>query len=209
MVAPLAFVGLPRRIRPPLRDLLRWAERAFMKLWEKPGDGGREMDEAVYREMEQLQQMQVEELRERYQAVFGEPVRSKHKQHLVRRIAWRLQVLAQGDLSERARQRALAIANDADLRVQVPSGWIASQRTAQKRKGGPKDRRLPAVGTVLSRTYGDQTLVVKVLPDGFEYQGRHYRSLSAIAREATGTRWNGLLFFGLTKRGKGTKRAAQ
>jgi hypothetical protein len=48
-----------------------------------------------------------------------------------------------------------------------------------------------------------------VLHGGFEYQGRRYRSLSAIAREATGTRWNGLLFFGLTKRGNGSKRAAR
>ena len=65
------------------------------------------------------------------------------------------------------------------------------------------------IGTLLSRTHGDQTVVVKVLKDGFEYQGRRYRSLSAIARQATGTRWNGLLFFGLTKRRKGAKRAAQ
>lgn len=167
------------------------------------------MDEAVYREIEQLPRMQVEDLRRRYQEVFGEPSRTKHKQHLVRRIAWRLQVLAQGDLSERARQRALALANDADLRVQVPSAWIASQRSLPQRNSGPKDRRLPVIGTILRRTYRDQTIEVQVLRDGFQYQGRSYRSLSAIAREATGTRWNGLLFFGLTQRGKGTKRAAR
>jgi Protein of unknown function (DUF2924) len=61
----------------------------------------------------------------------------------------------------------------------------------------------------LSRKYCEQTIFVKVLQDGFEYQGRHYRSLSAIARQVTGTRWNGLLFFGLTKRSQGAKRAAQ
>jgi hypothetical protein len=118
-------------------------------------------------------------------------------------------VLAQGDLSERARQRALALANDADLKVQVPSRWMAGRQLAPERKRGPKDRRLPVIGTVLSRTYGAQTITVKVLKDGFEYRGRRYQSLSAIAREATGTRWNGLLFFGLTKRTKGAKRAAQ
>jgi hypothetical protein len=64
------------------------------------------------------------------------------------------------------------------------------------------------VGTVLRRSYGEQTVVVKVLPEGFEYEGRQYRSLSAIARRATGTRWNGLLFFGLTQRRKRTSRAA-
>jgi hypothetical protein len=67
------------------------------------------------------------------------------------------------------------------LKVQVPSAWIATQRIAPERKRGPKDRRLPVIGTVLSRTYRDQTVEVKVLTDGFEYQGRHYGSLSAIA----------------------------
>ena len=173
------------------------------------GDREREMDEALYREIEQLQEMQVEELRQRYREVFREESRTKHKQHLVRRIGWRLQVLAHGDLSERARQRALTIANDADLRVQVPPEWIAKGPPAQRRKSEVKDRRLPVIGTVMSRVYRDQTVVVKVLQGGFEYRGRRYRSLSAIAREATGTRWNGLLFFGLTKRGRGSKRVAQ
>ena len=165
------------------------------------------MDDEVYREIEQLPLLQIEELRQRYREVFGEESQSRHKQHLVRRIGWRLQVLAQGDLSERARQRALTIANDADLKVQVPPQWVTSQRVAAQR--GAKDRRLPVIGTVLTRTYGEQKIVVKVLRDGFEYQGRRYRSLSAIAREATGTRWNGLLFFGLTKRRKETKHAAR
>jgi len=167
------------------------------------------MDDTVYREIEQLPRMRMEELRQRYQEVFGEASHSQHKQHLVRRIAWRLQVLAQGDLAERARQRALALAHDADLRVQIPAAWIARQRSAPPPQRGPKDRRLPVIGTTLRRQYGDQTVVVKVLREGFEYQGQRYRSLSAIARQATGTRWNGLLFFGLTGRGKGAKRAAQ
>src|SRR5579862_1558551 len=167
------------------------------------------MDDTVYREIEQLPSMQIEELRQRYQEVFGEDSQSKHKQHLIRRIAWRLQVLAQGDISERARQRALSIANDADLKIQIPSQWIANQRTVAGRKRGPKDRRLPVIGTVLTRSYRGQTVTVKVLKGGFEYRGQHYQSLSAIAREATGTRWNGLLFFGLTKRRQEVKRAAQ
>ena len=67
------------------------------------------MDDAVYREMEQLQRMPIEQLRQRYRELFGEQSHTKHKQHLIRRIGWRLQVLAHGDLSERARQRALAL----------------------------------------------------------------------------------------------------
>ena len=180
-----------------------------MELSGVSGEGDGEMDQAVDHEIERLQQMSVAELQQRYREVFGEPVHSRHKQHLVRRIAWRLQALAEGDLSERARQRALAIANDADLKVQVPAGWVAAPRPTGERRYGPKNRRLPVIGTVLNRTYRGQTVVVKVLKNGFEWQGRPYRSLSAIAREATGTRWNGLLFFGLTQRRKGTKRATR
>jgi hypothetical protein len=68
------------------------------------------------------------------------------------------------------------------------------------RKGPPKDYRLPGPGTLLTRRLGDRQIVVKVLVEGFEYESRRYRSLSAIAREVTGTRWNGLLFFGLAER---------
>jgi hypothetical protein len=59
---------------------------------------------------------------------------------------------------------------------------------------------LPTPGTLLTRRVGDRQIVVKVLSDGFEYETRRYGSLSAIAREVTGTRWNGLLFFRLTER---------
>ena len=52
--------------------------------------------------------------------MFGEESRSNHKQFLFRRIAWRIQALAEGGLSERARRRALEIANDADLRIRAP-----------------------------------------------------------------------------------------
>ncbi|HEY7334348.1 MAG TPA: DUF2924 domain-containing protein, partial [Bryobacteraceae bacterium] len=66
-----------------------------------------------------------------------------------------------------------------------------------------RDSRLPAPGTVLTRQFENRRIVVTVLENGFEYQSRRYRSLSAIAREVTGTRWNGLLFFGLLERRNG------
>ena len=83
----------------------------------------------------------------------------------------------------------------ATVRAQPGSGSWFVDRTRP-----PKDGRLPSPGTLLTRRVGDRQIVVKVLADGFEYESRRYRSLSAIAREATGTRWNGLLFFGLTER---------
>jgi hypothetical protein len=59
---------------------------------------------------------------------------------------------------------------------------------------------LPPPGTLLTRRIVNRQIVVKVLEEGFEFETRRYRSLSAIAREVTGTRWNGLLFFGLAER---------
>jgi hypothetical protein len=122
---------------------------------------------------------------------------------LVRRIAWRLQANAEGDLSERARHRAVEIADDRDLRLRAPKEFVTPPESVSPsfdRSRPPKDGRLPRPGSLLTRRVGDRQIVVKVLKEGFEYESRHYRSLSAIAREVTGTRWNGLLFFGLAER---------
>jgi hypothetical protein len=160
------------------------------------------MDERIYTEIEQLGSLRLQELRARYREVFGEDARTAHKHHLVRQIAWRLQVQAQGDLSERARRRALEIADDADLKHQVPPHWDGQPPAARSGRGGRRAARIPVAGTLLRRVYRDRTVVVKILPDGIEYEGRRYGSLSAVARAVTGTRWNGLLFFGLTQRGE-------
>ena len=167
------------------------------------------MDEWIYTEIERLRSMRIQELRVRYQEVFGEDTRTAHKQHLVRQIAWRLQVQAQGDLSERARRRALEIADDADLKTQVPPLWEAVEPTAPKSGRRSGAGRIPVAGTLLRRVYRDRTVEVKILADGYEYEGRRYVSLSAVARAATGTRWNGLLFFGLISRGKQKRHAAR
>lgn len=161
------------------------------------------MNQSVCKQIEEVQRMTVGELREKYREVFGEDSRSNHRQFLIRRIAWRLQALAEGGLSERARQRALEIANDADLRIRAPKNFLKAEgdddadRTVVSRLQGNKDERLPMPGTELTRDYRGQQIVVRVLPDGFEYDGRRFRSLSAIASEVTGVRWNGFLFFGL------------
>jgi Protein of unknown function (DUF2924) len=161
------------------------------------------MDTTVIRALEALQDLKVAELKKRYRELFGEESKSSNKQFLFRRIAWRLQANKEGDLSERARRRATEIADDRDLRVRAPKEFLARPDPGSwsvDRTRPPKDGRLPGPGTLLTRRVGDRQIVVKVLTDGFEYESRHYRSLSAIAREATGTRWNGLLFFGLTER---------
>src|SRR5262249_48719948 len=146
----------------------------------------------IAKQVTQLEEMAHDELRHRYTKLFGEPPRSSPRIWLIRRIAWRLQALAQGDLSHRARQRASELANDADLRLFAPY----SRRTIQPSVG---DRRLPAPGTILARRYKGQVFKVKVLTKGLEYDGKLYRSLSAVAKAITGSHCNGFLFFRLTK----------
>lgn len=159
------------------------------------------MEQGIGEELQRLACMPIAQLRARYREVYGEESRSGHRQHLVRRIGWRLQVLAQGDLSERAAGRALELANEADLRVQVPAAWVPTVKPQARARR--RDRRLPPAGSLLRRSYRGGSVEVQVLADGFEYEGQRYDSLSAVARKVTGTRWNGLLFFGLTKRRKG------
>ena len=166
------------------------------------------MDIALVRRIEELRRFSVPALKAKYREVLGEETKSSHKQYLFRRIAWQLQAQLEGGLSERARIRAAQIADDADLRSAGPKGfwsWPDQARTATPRPspGTHRDARLPQPGTLLTRRHQGREVVVKVLDEGFEYQSRHYRSLSAIALEVTGTRWNGLLFFGLTERRRG------
>jgi hypothetical protein len=124
---------------------------------------------------------------------------SRHSQaspHRVRRIAWRLQARAEGDLSERARERAVQLAEDVDLRLRAP-GRFWKQLGNGKDSSVARDPRIPAVGTVLKREHQGKTIAVTVLDEGFDHNGRTYGSLSAIAHHATGTRWNGFTFFQL------------
>jgi DUF2924 family protein len=165
------------------------------------------MEQGLGEEMERLAKLALPQLRARYREVYGEETRSAHRQHLVRRIGWRMQVLAQGDLTERAARRAQALAQDADLKTQVPRGWPHPMVVRETRSG--RDRRLPVAGSVLHRVYRERRVEVKVLAEGFEYLGQRYESLSAVARAITGTRWNGLLFFGLTKRRKAKSHVAR
>jgi hypothetical protein len=159
------------------------------------------MDPNVIGRIEALQDLKIPALKKRYRELFGEESKSSNKQFLFRRIAWRLQANAEGDLSERARRRAVEIADDSDLRVRAPKEFGARPDSGSVDRTRPSvDCRLPRPGALLTRRLGDRQIVVKVLKDGFEYETRQYRSLSAIAREVTGTRWNGLLFFGLAER---------
>jgi len=160
------------------------------------------MDEALRQEIESLRKMKTKELKLRYRELFGEDSPSSNQQHLFRRIAWRLQAQAGGDLSERACQRAALLAQDLDLRLRAPRrfwGQLLSANRAASESAHERDPRLPAAGTIIQRSYQGKTIAVTVLEEGFSYDGQTYGSLSAIAQRVTGTRWNGFLFFGLMK----------
>lgn len=155
---------------------------------------------SIWSEIDDLRHKTVAQLQMRYLEVFGEASRSNHKQFLIRRIAWRLQALAEGDLSERARERARSLARDADLRLTGPRSSVGEPGIAPAR-GRHRDSRLPQPGAVLTRTFRDQHITVQVLEKGFAYEGTVYRSLSAVAHQISGTHWNGFSFFRLQDAG--------
>jgi hypothetical protein len=148
------------------------------------------------------------QLRCRYAELFGEASHATNKTWLIRRLAWRLQALALGDLSQRARDRAQQLANDADLRLRPPTSPMSSATlpvTVEPAAAAPgvasmlRDSRLPTPGAVLTRVYKGQQLEVTVLAGGFTFQGQTFPSLSALAKAITGSHCNGFHFFRLTK----------
>jgi hypothetical protein len=162
------------------------------------------MTPSLGRELATLQRHSVPELLRRYADVFGEATPANNRAWLIKRIAWRLQALAEGDLSQRARQRAAELANDADLRLSPPKPPAASTATEPPLPQPQRDQldgRLPPVGTVLTRAYKGDTLQVQVLAEGFLFEGQTYRSLSACAKAITGSHCNGFWFFKLTDQG--------
>ena len=157
-------------------------------------------------EIATLDRLTTSELCERYSELFGQPVRTRHKQYLVRKIAWRLQALAEGDLSERARKRAAELANDADVRLMPPRTPAVSDDASDGRRvvkisaNAPLDPRLPGVGTAITRQYKGRSICVLVRDDGLEYEGQRYKTLTAVAEHITGSHINGYRFFRLEAR---------
>lgn len=162
------------------------------------------MTTEVLMQIEKLRRASLTSLREKHREVFQEETQCRNRQHLFRRIAWRLQALAEGGLSECALERAGEIARDADLRIVAPKDFLMAdgrriQASTGDRNRRQADNRLPLPGTLLKRAWKGRTILVEVLADGFRFDGQHYASLSAVAVAITGTRWNGLAFFGLTR----------
>jgi hypothetical protein len=155
----------------------------------------------IGKEVAALERMSVGQLRERYAELFRESTRTCNKTWLIRRIVWRMQSLEEGDLSDRARRQAMELAKDSDLRVTAPRAPKLSPDAPRRTKtiacGIASGSRVPLPGTVITRQYKGQLIQVKVLPNGFEFEGELYKSLSAVAKQVTGSHWNGFKFFNL------------
>jgi hypothetical protein len=151
----------------------------------------------IVNEVVALQRLSVGQLRQRFAELFGETTAASNRTWLIKRIAWRMQALAEGDLSERARRRAAELARDADLRLNPPPSKTTTTTPPPEpvRMPTPVDQRLPPPGTILIRPYKGQLVQVQVLTDGFAYAGRVFPSLSAVAKAITGSHCNGFLFF--------------
>ncbi len=154
----------------------------------------------VNKEVARMKRMATDELRKHFESVCGELPRSHNRDWLVKKIAWRMQANEQGGLPEQVRQRALAMADDADLRKRPPRSFIeqidaACKETAVVDPG--RDPRLPPSGDILHKTYKGQSLIVKVRDNDFEFNGEIYGTLSAIAKAISGSHVNGFTFFKL------------
>lgn len=147
-------------------------------------------DAQVLGRLAALNAMTVKELKAEWQVLFGMEAPNNSRAYLQQRLAYRIQELAYGGMTKPATQMLNALADEVEGK--------------KVRRSVISDTRNPVTGTRLVREWDSTEHVVTVLADGFDWQGRRYKSLSAIARDITGTRWNGYRFFGLRE----VKRAA-
>jgi hypothetical protein len=142
------------------------------------------MDTNVIKQVAALAGLSYPNLKERWKTLYGTEAPPYNRTYLIKRLAYRIQELAYGGLAEETREHLKQIAE-------------AHDGATVRRRDSAQATALP--GTVFVREWDGQRHEVIVQRDGFEYQGRPYRSLSAIARKITGTQWNGPAFFGLRR----------
>ena len=141
------------------------------------------MTDTVLARIVVLKVLPINTLKQQWRDLFETEPPPYNRRFLEHRLAYRIQELAYGGLKPQTIERLRALAEDLD-------GGDPSRR-----RQPAKDR--PIAGTRLIREFQGVEHCVTVRDEDFEYQGRPYKSLSAIARAITGTRWNGLIFFGL------------
>ena len=138
---------------------------------------------SVLKQIDELHQMSMAQLRKRWTDLFGTDPGRLGRNYLVRRLAYRIQELVYGGLSREARQKLAAIA---DCTNGQPDAKTQTRQTTNLEPG-----------TRLLRDWRGRRYEVTVQEDGFLYDGKKYRSLSAVARAITGSHMSGNRFFGL------------
>ena len=145
--------------------------------------------EPILARLAALKAMSVNELKAEWQALFDAPAPNNSRNFLEGRLAYRIQELTYGGPDKQTRRLL-------DLLADEVEGTLT-------RKAQIADPRNPVVGTKLIREWDGVAHTVTVLREGFDWDGRRFKSLSAVARAITGTRWNGYRFFGLRERKRG------
>jgi hypothetical protein len=146
------------------------------------------VSQTVLKQIAGLGRLSYADLQERWRQLMGAEPPRYNREFMVKRLAYRLQELAHAGLTQEAREQMNQLLNDAGY----------NELGGLRAGGKPRARQdLPVVGTRLVREWDGQRHEVSVVHGGFAYQGRRYRSLSAIASAITGTHWNGRRFFGL------------
>ncbi len=144
-----------------------------------------------------LQRKSVSELQAEWLKLYGEPTRSRNRQFLFRRLAWRIQELQHGGLSDVAKDRIDKLA-PGFTRAWTPA--VAST-TLPGEQRPRRDPRIPSPGTLITKAYKGRELRVVVRDDGLELDGTMYPTATALAKSVTGSKSiNGNLFLGITKR---------
>ena len=158
------------------------------------------MKDTILAQIMGLKGLSTEELLKKYEELFdGKKAPSNNKAYLWRKLAYRIQELECGGLSEEAQNRVNELIEEYDP---VNNKALRPNNAFQDIQSDGKlihsrDRRLPIPGTVITKAYKGNTIQVKVLDRGFEYMNKVYRSLTAITKDITGSHWNGYLFFNL------------
>ena len=144
------------------------------------------MEPTVLRQLAEIQDMAYAALKEKWRSLYGTEPPVYKRQHMVRRLAYRVQELAYGGLPDETKAELERIAE----------GDERQRQTARAERRRPNGTH-PLAGTRLVREWNGQRHEVTAIEGGFEYNGRKYRSLSAIAKAITGAHWSGPQFFGL------------
>ena len=146
-------------------------------------------DGAVLGQLAAMQKLSVNELKAKWEALFGTPAPNNARAFLELRIGYRIQELTYGGLTRETRRVLDLLADEVEGKI--------------SRKSMVADPRNPVVGTRLVREWDGAEHTVTILRDGYEWQGRKFRSLSAVAKAITGTNWNGFRFFGIREKARG------